>query len=490
MRKIKAVILFLFLAIMLQLPHQLKAQEFLDGVCKVEDGRLIFRIDLNWSREQIKKVSGLFDLDTMLLSKILSGEADSILLAQGWQWKKINNRTAELSKNLIPVSPPNLEKDVAIAPPRLFLMDDNWLHINGLPEPEQSTYGVNNFTRQDVFSYSDSLARFSFPGYQDAREVYISGTFNNWSTMDTPMNRTDDGWSVVIPLKPGKYTYKFIVDGRWTLDPNNKLKENKPGKLQNSVVHCYNYRFVLKGNLNARQVDLAGSFNGFNPGELRMLKMAEGWELPMFLKPGTHAYKFVVDGNWITDPANPVVRPDGRGNFNSFMGIGDTTWFRLNGYKQVNRMILSGTFNGWNTAELNMEKTDFGWELPYIIAPGNYEYKYIADGKWMTDTANPFSNGEGQWANSILVIKPNHTFILDGFPNARKVIVAGTFNGWNESAHRMVQINNRWQLPLYLNPGKHTYKLIVDGKWMLDPGNDLWEENEHGTGNSVLWINQ
>jgi hypothetical protein len=28
----------------------------------------------------------------------------------------------------------------------------------------------------------------------------------------------------------------------------------------------------------------------------------------------------------------------------------------------------------------------------------------------------------------------------------------------------------------------------VDGKWMIDPANDLWEDNEFGTGNSVLWI--
>jgi hypothetical protein len=30
--------------------------------------------------------------------------------------------------------------------------------------------------------------------------------------------------------------------------------------------------------------------------------------------------------------------------------------------------------------------------------------------------------------------------------------------------------------------------VIVDKEWKLDPGNELWEENEYGTGNSVLWI--
>jgi hypothetical protein len=38
-------------------------------------------------------------------------------------------------------------------------------------------------------------------------------------------------------------------------------------------------------------------------------------------------------------------------------------------------------------------------------------------------------------------------------------------------------------------PGNSEYKFIVDGKWILDPDNKLYEENQYGTGNSVLCIN-
>jgi hypothetical protein len=34
------------------------------------------------------------------------------------------------------------------------------------------------------------------------------------------------------------------------------------------------------------------------------------------------------------------------------------------------------------------------------------------------------------------------------------------------------------------------YKFIVDGKWILDPGNKLWEQNAENTGNSILWIDK
>ena len=465
------------------------AQDHLQNICRVEDGRLIFRIDLNWTADQLRKVSGEFNLDSVLLEKIAGGKADSMLLALGWQLKRISSRTVEISRIMAPeppVKPSPVHVDISIKP---FLVDDQWLHAPGVPEPEHAEYGVNRFSREDVFSYEDSVARFFLPGYAGARQVYLSGSFNDWSTMQTPAARTENGWEVSLALAPGKYQYKFIIDGRWTADPNNNLKQDDLNGGKNSVVFCYNYRFALKGYTEVKRVYLAGSFNGFNPRELEMSRSGDGWQIPMFLRPGTHAYKFVIDGrNWITDPANPVVRPDGHGNFNSFMGIGDTTWFRIEGFTGVKNMILSGSFNGWNTAELNMEKTPSGWQLPYIMAPGNYEYKYIADGRWMIDSANPYRNGEGQYTNSFMSVKPNHVFILDNYPDAVKVIVAGSFNGWNESAYRMVRRNGRWEIPVYLKQGKHTYKFIVDGKWMLDPGNKLWEDNEYGNGNSVLWI--
>ncbi|MFA6127515.1 MAG: glycogen-binding domain-containing protein [Bacteroidales bacterium] len=481
-------IVALLMIILMHLPLSGIGQEFLNGVCRIENGRMIFKIDLDWTPDQLRLVSSQFNLDTLLLSKVMNGKADSIMLADGWKWKQINPRTTELSKDLAPAPPHAPAFDKVLPPSRIFLLDDNWLHVSGFPEPDQANYGVNKLTYSNLFKYSDSMALFILPGHTDARQVYLSGTFNEWSTMQTPMKRSGEGWSVAVPLLPGKYAYKYIIDGRWTQDGNNKLKENDLNGGNNSVIFCYNFVFRLKGYTDAKKVILAGSFNNFNPRELMMSKTGEGWELPLYLRPGTHSYKFIIDNNWITDPDNPVVRPDGRGNFNSFMGIGDTTWFRISGHQSVKNMVLAGTFNGWNTAELKMTKTESGWQLPFILAPGNYEYKYIADGRWMTDSANPFVNGKGNMANSFLTVKPNHNFMVDSFPNANRIAVSGSFNGWNREGYSMVRKNNRWMLPLFLKPGKYTYKIIVDGQWILDPNNMLWEENEYGTGNSVLWI--
>jgi hypothetical protein len=54
--------------------------------------------------------------------------------------------------------------------------------------------------------------------------------------------------------------------------------------------------------------------------------------------------------------------------------------------------------------------------------------------------------------------------------------------------YSMTKQGGKWIFPISLKPGKYTYKFIVDGAWILDPVNKLYEKNEYDTDNSVLWI--
>jgi 1,4-alpha-glucan branching enzyme len=59
------------------------------------------------------------------------------------------------------------------------------------------------------------VVNFSFrcPG---AQSVTLAGDFNNWdvSTHAMAYDSLLDSWTVALPLEPGRYEYKFFVDGR------------------------------------------------------------------------------------------------------------------------------------------------------------------------------------------------------------------------------------------------------------------------------------
>ncbi len=66
-------------------------------------------------------------------------------------------------------------------------------------------------------------------------------------------------------------------------------------------------------------VTVAGSFNSWDAGAWPMEWVPEhsAWVTKRVLSDGEHTYKFVADGNWITDPSNPATADDGFGGQNS-----------------------------------------------------------------------------------------------------------------------------------------------------------------------------
>jgi CubicO group peptidase (beta-lactamase class C family) len=93
-------------------------------------------------------------------------------------------------------------------------------------------------------------------------------------------------------------------------------------------------------------------------------------------------------------------------------------------------------------------------------------------------------------ARKVLLPKPsmkgNTTFRLKGFENAQIVALAGSFNNWSQSQTLFAREGNEWVSRVDLAPGKYTYKFIVDGQWMTDPGNPETEDDGSGNTNSVL----
>lgn len=68
----------------------------------------------------------------------------------------------------------------------------------------------------------------------------------------------------------------------------------------------------------------------------------------------------------------------------------------------------------------------------------------------------------------------------------KKVQIAGDMNDWNPGKTNLKLNDKIWETDLLLYPGKYQYKLVVDGKWMLDPANAESMDNNVGGSNSVL----
>jgi hypothetical protein len=85
-------------------------------------------------------------------------------------------------------------------------------------------------------------------------------------------------------------------------------------------------------------------------------------------------------------------------------------------------------------------------------------------------------------------LKGNTTFRLKGHADASIVAVAGSFNNWNQSQLLFAREGDEWVCRVDLDPGVYTYKLVVDGNWLLDPANPSTQEDEAGNVNNVLEV--
>ena len=80
-------------------------------------------------------------------------------------------------------------------------------------------------------------------------------------------------------------------------------------------------RFELT-NPSARKVCIAGNFNNWRPESTEMIPTGGGkWAKELRLQPGTYEYRFVVDGEWTTDPTASGSVPNPFGDLNSLLAV-------------------------------------------------------------------------------------------------------------------------------------------------------------------------
>jgi cyclomaltodextrinase len=333
--------------------------------------------------------------------------------------------------------------------------------------------------------------------------VYVAGTFNNWNASQDAMKDVDGVFEVTLSLKPGSYEYKFVVDGNWLADPYAALSVPDPYGGKNSVVVVPDDVDALvvgvkapaqggaagaapaagagaqqaaaaapagtipvtflfdAGKGSAATIYLAGTFNGWDASKDRMTDPdGDGiYEITMHLAPGSCQYKFVKDGQWITDTNAKEFADDGFGGKNSVLVVPATApekglvvgmftklpekyggaagaaqtgaapaagaaapaqgprvvTFRYKpDHAGVQNVFLAGTFNDWSTDKTRMTANKDGvFEATLLLPAGKYQYKFVADGQWITDmSAKEFVDDGFGGKNSVIIVD-------DSFPESK-----------------------------------------------------------------------
>ncbi len=287
------------------------------------------------------------------------------------------------------------------------------------------------------FSLSDS----------SAKSVHVAGEFNNW--LDNDQGRVsgraewqlqNDGagnWRMTTALPPGRYKFKYVVDGgdRWVKDPNlpttpddNSLLEVKgAGSAPAAATGKGNVTFTYS-NPTAKTVHIAGKFNNWldntegrvtGHNEWQMQNDGAGnWSLTASVPPGRQPFKYVVDGGdrWEQDPkmpstadGNSVIELAGGGGVPATGGGAAVAGQAIFTYNNPNAgsVFVAGEFNQWSTTANPMTKDAAGnWSVSVPLKAGKYQYKFVVDGNWHEDAANPEKADDGLGGkNSVKIVQ-------------------------------------------------------------------------------------
>lgn len=243
-----------------------------------------------------------------------------------------------------------------------------------------------------------------------------------------------------IPL--GMYDkHNTLLSFDWDPVAKRVIKVSEPGgryiKLNYNPIGNFN---VVDANFTydnptATGVAVVGEFNEWgNRYQSAMTKGGDGkWRATVPVQPFTsYQYKFVVDGLWYADPANPNTVPAGgpsTGN-NSLMaaienqdlgtssgGVTPVTFTYVS--SRAMSVAVAGQFNNWSGAQMQPTGIDNTWSVTIPIAQGTYGYKFIINGtSWQMDAANSYRIADGYGGyNSRLVVGPRDEAITQVVTN-------------------------------------------------------------------------
>ena len=193
---------------------------------------------------------------------------------------------------------------------------------------------------------------------------------------------------------------------------DSNIDSNQSSNNSGEIPVKFTYQPLIGGK---HQVYLVGDFNSWSQTATLMKEIDGIYERTLYLKQGKYGYKFIVDGQWITDENAVEFTDDGYGGQNSVIFVGnkkdidalrrvDFTYHPKNIVKEV---YLVGSINDWNLKSDRMLETQEGvYSISLLLKPGEYQYKFLEDGmNYITDQgATSFSDDGFGGQNSVLIV--------------------------------------------------------------------------------------
>lgn len=174
---------------------------------------------------------------------------------------------------------------------------------------------------------------------------------------------------------------------------------------------------------------------------------------------------------------------------------------------EARSVAIAGDYNNWQKNPLHQNK----YGLWYILVPATafdrrITYKLNIDGVWVQNPLGQSSYQERYgYSGKVSTAagrfrkknKQAHARVLPSgkvrfaiyLPDAKRVTVAGSFNGWNIWHDFLTKGEDGvWHLTKHLPPGKYLYRFYVDNQWQLDQYNSRTRRDRHGKLASVIVV--
>ncbi|MEZ5103961.1 MAG: S41 family peptidase [Draconibacterium sp.] len=79
--------------------------------------------------------------------------------------------------------------------------------------------------------------------------------------------------------------------------------------------------------------------------------------------------------------------------------------FKLKGYENASNIFVAGSFNSWSAKDIRLKRENDYWIGRAECELGEITYKFVVDGRWITDPENPLTVNDNGFENSLIIIQ-------------------------------------------------------------------------------------